>query len=94
MKKFTVICSFGEQKAPFHIYVGEPSPDLHPLLFQEAWLAEERLGKVPPEVMENFAKLHTIAIENKVSFEELCAYALGTTTPPQSGQAGLEAQQV
>jgi len=30
------------------------------------------------EVMESFQKLHRIAMDNSVSFEELCVYALGT----------------
>ena len=79
MKRFTVNCTFsGGETAPFHIYVGEPAPSLHPLKFQSAWLLSRRSGTIPPEVMENFEKLHAIALENKVSFEELCAYALGT----------------
>lgn len=79
MKRFTVICTFaGGQKSPFHIYVGEPEPTKHPLMNQAHWLSTERQGNIPPEVMENFEKLHTIAKENNVSFEELCAYALGT----------------
>ena len=82
MKRFTVICPFGSEHSPFHIYVGEPAPNMHPLFFQSTWLAEKRGGTVPEEVMSNFAKLHQIALDNKVSFEELCAYALGTQTPP------------
>jgi len=76
MKRFTIPCDFGGQKSPFHIYVGEPSDDIHPLYFQAAWLAKQRGGKIPDEVMESFGKLQNIAIENKVSFEELCVYAL------------------
>ena len=80
MKRFTIPCDFAGVKAPFHIYVGEPAPDLHPLQFQAAWLSDRRGGKIPPEVMESFEKLHTIAKTNGVSFEELCVYALGTAT--------------
>jgi hypothetical protein len=89
MKRFTVNCQFGAEKAPFHIYVGEPSPTLHPLFFQETWLADERSGAIPPEVMDNFGKLQKIAIEHGVSFEELCAYALGTSNgiPPAPSEA-------
>jgi hypothetical protein len=32
---------------------------------------------IPPEVMDAFQKLLNISRENGVSFEELCAYALG-----------------
>src|ERR1700733_6836598 len=78
MKRFTIPCDFAGTEAPFHIYGGEPAPDLHPLQFQAAWLSDRRGGKIPPKVMESFEKLHTIAKTNGVSFEELCVYALGT----------------
>jgi hypothetical protein len=78
MKRFTVVCDFGGQKADLHIYVGEPSPHCHPLRFQSAWLESVRGGTIPPDVMETFAKLQAIALENNVSFEELCVSALGT----------------
>lgn len=82
MKRFTIPCTFGNAKAPFHIYVGEPDPELHPLFFQTAWLAEKRGGAIPPEVMDSFHKLHRIALDDHVSFEELCVYALGTDKEP------------
>jgi hypothetical protein len=78
MKRFTIPCDFGGVKAPFHIYVGEPSADEHPLYYQAQWLQSERGGTVPPEVMESFQKLLAISVENNTSFEELCVYALGT----------------
>lgn len=77
MKRFTIPCDFGGQKAPFHIYVGEPDPKKHPLQNQAWWLQSERGGAIPQEVMASFEKLHKISIENNVSFEELCVYALG-----------------
>jgi hypothetical protein len=80
MKKFTIPCDFSGQKAPFNIYVGEPDPNKHPLQNQAYWLATERGGTVPPEVMDSFQKLHDIAKENGVSFEELCVYALGSAS--------------
>lgn len=69
------MCKFGDQKAPFSIYVGNPKLNLHPLKYQAAWLLQERGGQIPSEVMENFEKLYAIAKENDVSFEELCVYA-------------------
>jgi hypothetical protein len=84
MKRFTIPCDFAGQKTPFHIYVGEPSSDIHPLFFQAAWLAEKRGGTIPSEVMESFAKLQVIANENDVSFEELCVYALSTAEKPKA----------
>jgi Domain of unknown function (DUF2610) len=78
MKKFTIPCDFGAVKHPFQIYVGDhPGPDRHPLEFQARWLEENRGGRVPANVMESFSKLRAIALENNVSLEELCMYALG-----------------
>ncbi|MEZ5139731.1 MAG: DUF2610 domain-containing protein [Acidimicrobiales bacterium] len=77
MKRFMVPCDFGGRKAPFPIYVGEPAPDVHPLEQQDAWLRRERGGSIPVEVMDSFAKLHAIALDNDVSFEDLCMYAMG-----------------
>lgn len=77
MKRFTVPCDFNGKKVPFHIYIGEPHPKHHPLENQARWLSKERGGNIPQEVMDSFDKLHKISIENNVSFEELCVYALG-----------------
>ena len=77
MQWFMIPCFFGDRKAPFPIYVGEPAADTHPLEQQAAWLWRERGGLIPQEVMDSFGKLHTIALENNVSFEELCVYAIG-----------------
>ena len=80
MKKFKIPCHFAEQKIPFDIYVGEPSPQHHPLGFQSIWLQEERGGSIPVEVMDSFEKLQKIALENNVSFEDLCVYAFGAAS--------------
>jgi hypothetical protein len=77
---------FGGQTAPFHIYVGEPCEDLHPLHYQREWLSRERGGTLPTAVVDSFAKLHDIAKQNKVSFEELCVYALGTSSKPKPAE--------
>lgn len=76
MKKFTIPCEFGTVKAPFNVYIGQPAPDTHPLEQQAAWLLRERGGVIPQEVMDSFARLHEIALENGVSFEEIAVYAL------------------
>lgn len=78
MKKFKIPCIFNEKKVPFDLYIGEPADDLHPLQFQKRWLLSERGGIIPKEVLDSFSKLQGIAIENNVSFEELCMYALGS----------------
>jgi hypothetical protein len=77
MQHFMIPCDFGGRKAPFPIYVGEPKTDAHPLHYQSWWLSSERGGSIPQEVMDSFEKLHKIALENNVSFEELCVYAMG-----------------
>lgn len=87
MKRFTVPCDFGGLKAPFHVYIGHPLRESHPLKYQAAWLAEERGGTVPQDVMDSFAKLQAIAAENSVSFEDLCVYALGQATAQEPTDA-------
>lgn len=87
MQHFMIPCDFGGRKAPFPIYVGEPKPDSHPLHHQSWWLSSERGGSIPQEVMDSFEKLHKIAMENNVSFEELCVYAMGEATASQDNAA-------
>ena len=76
MKKFTIPCDFGGKKAPFDVFIGNPAKGNHPLFFQSAWLAENRGGAIPGEVMESFQKLLALSEKNGVSFEDLCVYAL------------------
>ena len=80
MKRFTSSCDFGDQKAPFYVYIGEPTPGSHPLKYQAAWLQEEGGGQIPADVMDSFQKLYKIAKEKNVSFEDLCVYALGNAS--------------
>jgi hypothetical protein len=76
MKKFTIPCDFGGKKAPFDVYIGLPKKGNHPLHHQAHWLASERGGTIPAEVMESFSKLLDLSEKNNVSFEDLCVYAL------------------
>ena len=85
MKRFTIPCDFGGKKAPFHVYIGEPAPNKHPLQHQAWWLSTERGGSIPQEVMDSFERLWKIAQENNVSFEDLCVYALDAAQDGQSG---------
>lgn len=94
MKKITIPCDFNGQKIPFPIYVGEPKPDKHPLQNQSSWLSSERGGSIPQEVMDSFEKLHTIAKENNVPFEDLCVYALGAAQEQNGDAAAPEAESV
>lgn len=87
MKKFKIPCDFSGQKVPFDLYIGEPRDDRHPLANQQNWLSTERQGTIPKEVMDSFDKLHKIALENNVSFEELCMYALGSASDEENGDA-------
>ena len=89
MESFTIPCDFDGIKYSFHIYIGIPCTELHPLKYQAAWLKEERGGYVPQDVMDSFEKLHKIDLENNVSFEELCVYALGNEQRKKS-QGKLE----
>ncbi len=86
MKKFTVPCDFGGQKAPFDVYIGNPKPGNHPLQNQASWLSKERGGTIPQEVMESFQKLLDLADKNNVSFEDLCVYALNVAGQQDAAQ--------
>jgi len=87
MKRFTIPTKFGNSRAPFHVYIGDPIPTKHPLKYQAAWLSQERGGEVPQDVMDSFEKLKEIAIENNVSYEELCVYALGNANKQEEAGA-------
>lgn len=86
MKKFTVPCDFGGQKAPFDVYIGNPKPGNHPLQNQASWLSKERGGTIPQEVMDSFQKLLDLAEKNNVSFEDLCVYALNAAGQQEAGK--------
>jgi hypothetical protein len=87
MKKFTIPCDFRGTQAPFTVYIGNPEAKHHPLQFQADWLAKERGGTIPQEVMESLQKLKDLADKNGVSFEELCEYALTAALTPQAKPA-------
>ncbi len=74
--KFTAKCDFSGKKVPVTLYIGNPSPNTHPLEFQNRWLSKEKGGAVPHDIMESFTKLQQISNESKVSFEELCKYVI------------------
>ena len=76
MKKFTIPCDFGGVKSPFDVYITNTPPKADPLGDQAKWLWEERGGKIPDDVRDSFRKLRALADKNKVSFPDLCVYAL------------------
>ncbi|NBV05628.1 MAG: DUF2610 domain-containing protein [Proteobacteria bacterium] len=75
-QKFTTNCDFAGKKIPVTLYIGNPSPNSHPLAFQEKWLSKEKGGNIPNEIMESFTKLKKIADNSKIPFEELCKYVV------------------
>lgn len=76
VKKFTVPCNFVNGQGKFDVWIGDPAPGCHPLKYQEAWLEQNRGGRINTEVMDSFQKLYKLSKENEVLFEELCVYAL------------------
>ena len=90
MKRFTIPCDFNGTKYPFHVYVGEPHPARHPLQNQAWWLSTIRGGTIPQDVMDSFERLHKIAVENNVSFEDLCVYALGTAAAEEGKNVEIQ----
>jgi len=74
MKRFTIACDFQDRKWPFHIYIGDPALNKHPLENQARWLSRERGGVIPTEVWDSFERMHAIAKEQGISLADLCAY--------------------
>lgn len=54
----------------FRGYGGEPTPQLHPLKYQQSWLEGIRGGIAPPEVMDSLARVAAVAQDNNVSLED------------------------
>jgi hypothetical protein len=71
VKKFSIPCDFGGQRAVFDFYLEEPCPDLHPLKYQQLWLWEHRGGKVVPEIQEGLEKVLRLTLENAGALEAL-----------------------
>ncbi|GHU26559.1 hypothetical protein FACS1894152_1400 [Bacilli bacterium] len=76
VKKFTIACSFNGAAAETDFYVGSPMASKHPIEFQAKWLADNKGGSVPSDVMDAIAKIRDIADNNNASFEDLCFYAI------------------
>lgn len=80
MKMFVIPCDVNGQKVPVQFYIGEPAPNLHPIKYQSSWISMQRGVTVPADVLGSLQKLFEIAVENKVSFVDLCTYALNYPT--------------
>ncbi len=76
VKKFVANCDFNGQKYPITLYVGNPAKGSHPLGFQSKWLAKNRSGKIPEDIMDAFSRIAEIAEKHRVAFEELCSYVI------------------
>ena len=86
MRKFSINCEFSGQISPFTVYIGQPKPGNHALDHQAKWLASERQGTIPAEVMDAISKLQELADTNGVLLEELCVYALGNETEEKTAE--------
>ena len=76
VKSFGIPCDFGGNKQLVMFSIGAPSPDKHPIHFQSTWLSSTKGGIVPADIMTSISKLQKLAYKHKVSFEELCYYAI------------------
>ncbi len=74
VKKFSVDCDFSGTKHKVDFYVGNPAEGNHPLSFQSKWLAENRHGHIPEDLMNTFSQINDISTQNKVPFEDLLEY--------------------
>ena len=76
MKNFSMPCDFNGQKQQVLFTIGSPDVDHHPIHFQSTWLSSTKGGVVPADIMTSISKLQKLAYKHKVSFEELCYYAI------------------
>lgn len=86
MQRFNIPCDFGGTKSEFSFYIISGPNGLSVFLDQVRWLKDVRGGTVPKEVVDGFTALWKIAVDKKVSFPELCNYALGTSKTDENGK--------
>ncbi|MDR3290035.1 MAG: DUF2610 domain-containing protein [Rickettsiales bacterium] len=79
-KEFSIPCNFQGGKQNILFYIGDPREDNHPINFQVKWLSEKKGGQVPQDIMESIQNLYNLAKKHKVSFEELCFYAVNVAS--------------
>jgi serine/threonine protein kinase/tetratricopeptide (TPR) repeat protein len=77
-KRIAIPAVFNGLKYPFYVYITEVPWPKDPLEDQARWLEEERGGTIPGDVRESFRRLHALAHERKVSFQDLCISELDT----------------
>ncbi|OWV00282.1 hypothetical protein B5D80_28030 [Micromonospora wenchangensis] len=77
MQTLMVPCTFDDDEtAMFPFRVGQPCADAHPLEQQLAWLARERGGQAPQEIVDSLTQLQRLAVEQSTKLEDLVAHAM------------------
>jgi hypothetical protein len=84
VKKFSYLCDFAGKKHPVTFYIGDAAKGNNPIAFQSTWLAKEKGGVVPKELMDSLMKLKEISDTQRVSFEDLCEYVIAEIQSSQS----------
>jgi hypothetical protein len=71
MTPITVMANFNGEEQPVTVYVGEPTPDRHPLHYQAAWLTEVRGGKIEQNALDALEQLQRMALEEGELLEDV-----------------------
>ena len=79
LKRMTIPAEFNGLRYPFQVYITNVPWPKDPLEDQARWLSEERGGVIPEDVRAKFRRVHALAHERNVSFQELCVAELGTS---------------
>lgn len=85
MKKFSFPVDCDGIKTPFDIYLWDAPEAPVPTDDQIEWIEKARGCKVDPEVSKSFRKLFELAKQHKVSFMELCVYAINEVNKKPAG---------
>lgn len=76
LKKLTFPCNFqGGLTQSVDFFVGNPTPDSHPIGFQMKWVGDKG-GQVPSNISSALQKLKAIAIKHNIPFGDLCEYVI------------------
>ena len=70
VKILVLIAIFSGTKHKVDFYVGNPA-EKSLYHFQSKWLAENRHGHIPEDLMNTFSQINDISTQNKVPFEDL-----------------------
>jgi serine/threonine protein kinase len=86
-KRFTIPVDFNGVKEPIHIYIADSWKFLED---QIKWVETVRGGRFPKEVTQSFRTLYDIAKKEKVSFQDVCVFALGEVRNNSESIKGFE----